>query len=235
MSKFLAESTQSISINGDEVAYVLKRSKKRKRSISMRFNRDNKLQINAPFWMNQSIINDFMIDKYAWIKKQQVVVDNKKKTEPFTYQNSETHDFMGKQYQLCLMQSGKSEVLIKDKEILVFHRKNSSIKTLLENWYKKQALTYFTQRTQQLRKKYDFPAVNSIKVRNMKARWGSCSSQSNITYNTHLIKKSDQCIDYVILHELCHLIHLNHSAQFYRLQTHVNPDWKLQKQQLNSN
>ena len=111
--------------------------------------------------------------------------------------------------------------------------KNSSIKNILNHWYKTQALDYLTNRTLLLAEKYSFPKIRSIKVRNMKARWGSCSSRSEITYNTHLIKTSNQSIDYVIIHELCHLIHQNHSARFYQLQTEINPNWKAQKQILN--
>ena len=233
MQKSLLETQEYLDINGEEITYVLRRSKKRKKSISMRYNRQSQLQINAPYRMNQDVINDFIMAKYAWIKSQKEVVDNKNKIKTLTYENKEPHDFMGRKYSLCLIQSKSSQVFLKHDELLVFHRKNSSVKNILNRWYKNQALEYFTKRTRLLADQYNFPKIKTIKIRNMRARWGSCSSLSEITYNTHLIKVSLDCIDYVIIHELCHLIHPNHSPRFYQLQTQINPHWKAQKKLLN--
>lgn len=227
------ETQEQLAINDEVIAYVLKRSKKRKLSISMRYNRQDQLQVNVPHRMNQAIINDFIIAKYTWIKSQQEKSKNKQDIKIFTYENQEAHDFMGRQYRLRLTQSKSSQVLLKQDEIVIFHRKNSSIKNILERWYKTEAIDYFSKRTQLLADRYEFPKIRSIKIRNMRARWGSCSSLFDITYNTHLIKTSTECIDYVIIHELCHLIHPNHSPRFYQLQTQLNPQWKAQKQSLN--
>ena len=71
-----------------------------------------------------------------------------------------------------------------------------------------------------------------IKLRKMKRQWGNCSLKGIITLNTALIKAPEICIDYVILHELCHFAEHNHSPRFYRLLTQVMPDWKIIKAQL---
>jgi len=199
----------------------------------MKYNRQGDLQINAPHTMSQSVIDGFITEKYAWIKSQQNKIKNLPSIKLPTYTNNERHEFMGASYKLQLVQSNQSQVILKPEEMLVFHRKNSSIKNILDSWYKQQSLEYLTERTYELAEKFNFPKIRSIKVRKMRARWGSCSSLSDITYNIHLIKTSNECIDYVIIHELCHLIHPNHSRNFYQLQTQLNPQWKTQKQLLN--
>ncbi|MFK8010544.1 MAG: M48 family metallopeptidase [Marinicellaceae bacterium] len=233
MAKKLFESNHYIAINDEVISYVLKRSKKRKVSIAMRFNHQGQLQINAPYRTHQSYIDEFITAKYQWIKTQQKLVEQKANKKKLAYHQGSEHYFLGQCYFLNLQTSKSSQVLIQENQLIVFHRKNSNIKAILDRWYKNQALEYFINRTQDLASQYKFPEVKSIKIRNMRARWGSCNSRSEITYNTHLIKTSKECIDYVIIHELCHLIQPNHSALFYQLQSKINPQWKAQKQLLN--
>lgn len=208
------------------------RSKKRKRSISMKFNKQGQLQINVPHRMNQSAVDDFIVAKYQWIKTNQVRNDEVQSNK-LLYVAGEKHQFKGEEYSLCLVNSGSSNVVLKDDQMIVFYRKNASVKNILDRWYKDEALNYLSQRTDYLVDKFKFPKVKAIKIRNMTARWGSCNSKSEITYNTHLIKTNLESIDYVVIHELCHLIHHNHSPRFYQLQSRVNPQWKTQKQFLN--
>jgi len=182
--------------------------------------------------MNQSTVDDFIVAKYQWIKTNQVRNDEVQSNK-LLYVAGEKHQFKGEEYSLCLVNSGSSNVVLKDDQMIVFYRKNASIKNILDRWYKDEALNYLSQRTDYLVDKFKFPKVKAIKIRNMTARWGSCNSKSEITYNTHLIKTDLESIDYVVIHELCHLIHHNHSPRFYQLQSRVNPQWKTQKQTLN--
>ena len=232
MAKTITESHRVYELNDDKIAYKLMRSKKRKRSISMKYNKQGQLQINVPHRMNQSIIDEFIVAKYQWIKTNQDR-NNQVQSKKLMYVEGEKHQYKGAEYSLCLVKAGSSNVMLKDDQMVVFYRKNSSVKNVLDRWYKDKALEYLTQRTHYLADKFDFPNVKDIKIRNMTARWGSCNSLSEITYNTHLIKTGIESMDYVVLHELCHLIHHNHSSRFYQLQSKVNPDWKAQKQFLN--
>ena len=75
-------------------------------------------------------------------------------------------------------------------------------------------------------------APKSFTIKKMKTRWGSCSSKGSINLNIDLIKLPEQCIKTVILHELCHLVHMNHSKEFYALMTAEMPDWKIWDKQL---
>jgi predicted metal-dependent hydrolase len=224
---------QSLIISNDEVPYSLIRSKKRKKSIAMKVRKDGTLQINAPFNTHIEVIESFIISKYKWLQKKQAEIQNHALEKPALYKDGEKHFYHGNIFTLRLITSNKSHVKLVDEYLDIYHRKNSNIKNILNNWYKKQALAYFTKRTNLFVNSYNLPKVSDIKVRNMKARWGSCSNNAVITYNIHLIKASVESIDYVVIHELCHLIHANHGAGFYKLQSELNPYWKQQKQSLN--
>jgi predicted metal-dependent hydrolase len=199
----------------------------------MKFNRSGQLQINVPHRTQQSFVNDYIKAKFQWIKSQKEKLNSQIKQKELSYENGGLHEFMGDSFPLELIKSHSSQVYLKHDKLQVCYRKNSSVKNILATWYKNQALEYFTKRTKYFALLYDLPTIKAIKIRNMRARWGSCNSRSEITYNTHLIKKSKELIDYVIIHELCHLIHLNHSPSFYRLQTQMNPNWKVNKNRLN--
>ena len=197
----------------------------------MKVHSNGQLQLNAPFNASIETIEGFILAKYNWVLKNQRARPEQPQLP--TYQNGEKHLYLGIQYPLQLITSGLSIVKHENSFLNVYHRKNSSIKNLIKRWYKQQALIYFKQRTELFINSYHFPTVKEIKVRYMKSRWGSCSSNAVITYNIHLLKADPEYIDYVVLHELCHLIHPNHSKNFYRLQSQLDPNWKQKKINLN--
>jgi predicted metal-dependent hydrolase len=199
----------------------------------MKICKDGTLQVNAPFRMKIEIVESFILSKYSWLQKRQTENKKQKKYSQALFEDGEKHLYLGEAFTLRLVTSNRSYVELNKDFLVIYHRKNSSIKNILNKWYKQQALEYFTKRTDIFGNSYHLPQVKKIKVRNMKARWGSCSNRAEITYNIHLIKASAESIDYVIIHELCHLIHANHGAGFYKLQTKLNPYWKQQKQSLN--
>ena len=225
--------SQSLSINSEQLHYELIRSKKRKYSIAMKIRRDGVLQINVPFATSNADIESFIRSKYHWIQK----IRNKHAKQPTprqaNYEYGEHHYFLGKSYPLQLITAAKSKIELTNDSFLVFHRKNSNIQNMLFAWYRQQAKNYFEVRTHQLQQQFNFPKIRQIKLRKMKARFGSCSSDAVITYNIHLIKAAPDLIDYVIIHELCHLIHHNHGKGFYQLQSRCNPQWRAHKTRLN--
>lgn len=233
MIKSPLESQHILSVEGEELSYKLLRSKKRKYSLSMKVTRTGHLQINVPFKTHENDIEAFITSKITWIKRNISKRQAMTALPEIMYQDGEVLQYMGIDCPLVCITAGQSRVELCNQQLHVYHRKNASIKNILNKWYKNTALQYFKKRTHQLAHEFNMPRINDIKVRFMKARWGSCSSRAVITYNIHLIKTSAENIDYVIIHELCHLVHPNHGAQFYRLQTQLNPNWKAQKAQLN--
>ena len=225
---------ESITLGHKVIDFLLVRSKKRKYSLSMQVKKDGSLQVNVPFATKEKDIELFLVSKKKWLlEKLQQKLDKNPLQQP-TYSDGDWHWFKGQKYSLKLIITAFSRVELSGDYVLVYYRRNNSVKNVLEKWYKKEALKYFTQRTQYFAELHGFPQIKEVKIRSMKARWGSCSSRRVITYNTHLIKTPTDCIDYVIMHELCHLIHQNHQKGFHQLQLKLNPGWKKQKQKLDS-
>lgn len=177
-------------------------------------------------------IEAFIRSKAAWLQAQQYKMQLKAPHIIPEYRDGERHLFMGKEYSLRIKAGRFSLVYAEGNELYITKRSRSQVKSILLEWYRREAEKYFPERTLLLAKKYGFPDIKKITVRRMKARWGSCSSDAEIKYNIHLIKLSPKIIDSVILHELCHLIHHNHSRDFYHLLTHVNPEWREDKKSL---
>lgn len=225
---------ESITLENKVIDFLLVRSKKRKYSLSMQIKKNGKLQVNVPFAIKDKDIKDFLTSKQQWLLDKLKQREKNKKQQPIAYNDGDLHWYKGRQYRIKLVITTFSRVELQEDNILIYYRRNTSVKNALDKWYKQQALNDLTQRTQYFAQLHGFPTIKEIKIRLMKARWGSCSSARVITYNTNLIKAPMDCLDYVILHELCHLIHQNHQKGFHQLQLKLNPQWKKQKQKLDS-
>jgi len=149
------------------------------------------------------------------------------------YRSGDMMFYLGRRYVLKLVESTQKPTvkLIRGQlRVLIPSNENANIeqiKSLTQNWYRTQAQRVFTERLNALIPKTDWiKEIPPLKIRVMKTQWGSCSVQGTIILNPHLIKASKQCIDYVILHELCHIAEHNHSERFWRLLTQVMPNWK---------
>ncbi len=107
------------------------------------------------------------------------------------------------------------------------------VEKLLDGWYRRRAAVYFADAVEACWQRYRFADIASakpaLKIRRMKTRWGSLSTRGSMTLNLELIKAPPECIDYVVVHELCHLLHHNHGKGFYGLLESKMPDWKQRK------
>ena len=113
------------------------------------------------------------------------------------------------------------------------HDRAHAVKALIEQWYQNKAKAVFHERLAELLPKTTWvTGIPSFRVMTMTKQWGSCSAKGNLMLNPHLVKAPKECIDYVILHELCHIAEHNHSERFWRLLTQVMPNWKTVKAKL---
>ena len=118
-------------------------------------------------------------------------------------------------------------------EVSVREKTARQVQQCLDKWYRQKAKQIFAERLNWLLPQtFWVTTIPHIRLRTMETRWGSCSVQGSLCLNPHLIKAPKECIDYVILHELCHFAEHNHSERFYRLMGQVMPQWKEVKTRL---
>lgn len=153
------------------------------------------------------------------------------------YVSGEVFAYLGRHYRLKVEEGSRQPARLDNGFIWVqvLDRNNlASVRQSVETWYRKQArqvLADWLEKGYAIAARHGIPKP-SLALRSMRRRWGSCSSAGNITLNVHLVQAPVHCIEYVIMHELCHLRHHNHSKAFYSLLRRCMPDWKLRKDQL---
>lgn len=157
--------------------------------------------------------------------------------KPREYVSGESHYYLGRQYLLKVMvdpSSVQSVKLYRGKlEVSVRERNAERIKSLLEGWYKEKAKEVFKSRLDAIMTQAIWiEKAPELRILTMQTQWGSCSPNGRITLNPLLVKAPRECIDYVILHELCHIVEHNHSERFYRLLSQVMPKWEKTKAKL---
>ena len=175
----------------------------------------------------------FIIKKRAkWIAKKREFFASFK-TPQKEYVSGEDFRYLGRSYRLKVVQSKEERVKLQRGYLELFVKDKSDLKrkeNLIYEWYHEKATLYFFNILQEFNKivKQD---IKSVKIRQMKTRWGSCNPyKSYINLNIELIKKPRGCIEYVVFHELVHLLYPDHSKKFYDYLTLYMPDWQKRKE-----
>lgn len=196
---------------------------------------DMKVTVSAPWQATDAQIETMLKGKKRWIvRKLDLVESFIPLPSPLRYVSGETIRYLGRQYRLKVETGERESAKLKGKylHVSVPDKTNTDmIQTSVEEWYRQRAEETFQRymsKCEEVATRHDIPTASFV-VRKMSARWGSCSSKGRITLNLHLIQTPVHCIEYVIMHELCHLKHHNHSPSFYRLLTRCMPDWEQRK------
>jgi predicted metal-dependent hydrolase len=206
-----------------------------RKTLGIKVHPDNSVHVAAPFDSEMDKIEAKVKQKARWIIKQQnEFLSYLPKLAERKFINGETHLYLGRQYLLEINPSKKNEVKISRNKLIVNHIVKSKPESVLEKWYIEKAELHFKKLIHELLPLFNKYQVSTptIQIKKMKKRWGSCSANGNIILNLELIKASKGSIEYVIIHELCHLIHHNHTKAFYLLLDSIMPDWKKWKNKL---
>jgi predicted metal-dependent hydrolase len=199
---------------------------------------DMAITVRAPLSSTVEEVKHRVRKKSAWIIKQ---LNYFEKFQPLPtkrqYVSGETHLYLGRQYRLKVVEDGSESVKLKGKYFWVFTEDKDNtdkIESLVNKWYWDHAMALLKKRLELLMENArKLTILNpNVKFRKMSKRWGSCAKSGNITLNTELIKAPIHCIDYVIVHELCHLRQKNHNFSFWRLLSRLMPDWEKRKSRL---
>jgi predicted metal-dependent hydrolase len=220
------------------INYTVKRSRKRKRTISLQISDKSELVIAAPYFTPISEINRFVREKQNWIHKtiqkhKEESIKNKEKE----YINGEMFYYLGESFPL--------EVFFEQNELkgLVFWGNRFYLNTAdaAENgifyfvsWYKKKAKQHLRQRVDFFSQEFNL-RTEKVKITSAEKRWGSCSADDNLSFSFRLMMAPPDIIDYVIVHELMHIKEKNHSAAFWKLIEMVMPEYKIHRLWLKEN
>lgn len=191
--------------------------------------------VTAPFTADLDTIHEKLRKKAPWIIRQKgYFLTFHPRTPAKKYLTGETHLYRGRQYRLLVQDNCDESVRIKGSFLMVNTTDPKRIKTLVTNWYEEKANLHFHKIARphiDQFKKYNVEPSDLV-LRQMSLRWGSCTAKGKIILNPELIKAPNGCIEYVIVHELCHLLHRDHTRKFIELQTKEMPDWERWKTKL---
>jgi len=206
-----------------------------RKSLGITVKPDLSVLVKAPLNTPLSKSKEILKKKAPWIIKQQsYFLTFHPKTPARKFISGETHLYLGRQYRLKIHHRKTESVKLKGKFIEVATFNKSRVKKLVNEWYLKNAKTKFYSITKPIIKKFKKYKVepSGIVLRAMPTRWGSCTGKGKVILNPELIKAPKACIEYVIVHELCHLIYHDHTQKFIDLQTNEMPDWEKWKSKL---
>lgn len=202
------------------------------KNITLKVRPNGEAILTAPKTASDEHIK-FIIKKRAkWIAQKRAFFASFK-TPKKEYVSGEDFKYLGRSYRLKVVQSKEEHVKLQRGYLELFVKDKSDLerkRNLVYKWYHEKAMLYFFNILQESNKmvKQD---IKSVKIRQMKTRWGSCNPyKSYINLNIELIKKPKACIEYVVFHELTHLLYPNHSKKFYDYLTLYMPDWQKRKE-----
>jgi len=211
----------------------------RQRRICIRVFSNSQVVVTAPSCVSDSAVQHYVRQHENWIRSKLRLLQSRPQPVSRDYVSGEHHYWLGKPVILRVLvapdKRQRVRLLHDCLEVQARCKSKDRIRKLLVEWYRAQAQAIFSGRLELLLT--DTPWVESrpsLRVRAMRRRWGSCSISGDVTLNLHLLKAPSECVDYVILHELCHIAEHNHSPRFYRLLSRVLPEWKARKAQLDS-
>lgn len=198
---------------------------------------DSSIRLIAPTKATQAEIEMRLRRRAAWVCRQQRFFDQfSPRTPARRYVSGETHLYRGRQYRLKLRKARVESVRLAGGylEVTINNREDTRrVRQLLSDWYRSRAEAHFVNRFQAILSSFSLSRTRrpQLKVRSMKGRWGSHLAET-IILNPKLIRAPGPCIDYVITHEICHMLQPSHSAAFFRTLAKRMPDWEKRKTRL---
>jgi predicted metal-dependent hydrolase len=193
------------------------------------------LNVYAPYGADPDRVTHLVREKATWVfRKLREVEDFHPLPRPHKYISGETFLYLGRQYRLKVHAGPHAPAKLKGKFLHVTVPEKTDAKAVqasVQRWYRTRANIIFPrylEQAQVIASRHGIPEP-TLSIRQMKTRWGSCTANGRITLNLHLIQTPIHCIEYVIMHELCHLKHHNHSKAFYSLLTRCMPNWEQRK------
>ncbi|WP_236031793.1 M48 family metallopeptidase [Ktedonospora formicarum] len=210
-----------------------------RKTASIEVHPDQGVMVKAPEGSQLEAIEDLVHKRASWIlKQQQKFASYAPQDIPRQYVSGESYRYLGRQYRLKVLERDEPSIRLERSYIYITvpdKRNTKQVQQILEQWYRDAAKAIFQERLSVCYPRIERLGVlyPTLSVRAMKTRWGSCGQSGLIILNPRLVQTPLDCIDYVLLHELCHLKEHNHSKNYYHLLDQILPNWRERREKLN--
>ena len=199
---------------------------------------NGRVRLAAPLATNDDTIRLFVISKLGWIKRNQRKIEGQERTPPREFKQRESHYFLGKRYLLNIIESNSTpKVVLRSKTFIdLYVKSNTSTEKrnkIMTEWYRLQLKTQITPMIVKWENIIGV-TVQDWQVKQMKTKWGACNiDRGRIWLNLELAKKPEECLEYIVVHEMVHLLERNHNERFDFLMSKYLPNWKQLRGELN--
>ncbi|MEE3267032.1 MAG: SprT family zinc-dependent metalloprotease [SAR324 cluster bacterium] len=199
---------------------------------------DGKIRISAPLHVSQEKICKFAFSKLEWIRKQRKRMHNQERPLPERFLENESHYFCGQAYPLKIIINNNSPFAeLSDQQIILNLPPNAPTakrRAVLNEWYRGELMRLIPPLINKWENILNV-SITSFHIRSMKTRWGSCTPKTGrVRFNLELAKRSPECLEYIVVHELVHLLEASHNSRFKALMDQFYPDWRLCRKELHS-
>ncbi len=195
-----------------------------------------KVTVSSPEYFDLDKVKVYLTTKIGWIKREQKKISEQDREGVKLMLTRESHYFLGKRYLLKITEAKRASVKIHHQIIELFSPTHYTLEQKvkqLENWYRKELTIVLGKLLFQHLSIMNL-TIDNYSIRKMKTKWGSCNDKnSTLNFNIELIKKPVECIEYIVVHELVHLLERNHNKDFIILMDRYLPNWRTQKKILN--
>jgi len=212
-----------------------------KRKTSALYIIGNTLQIRVPNSIRASKIVEILEIKKRWIRNKAIQLQNQPIKKEREFISGESFSLFGREVKLKVLQGGRVGTKLIDDHLMTTIRsseigelRKSRIKTYIDKWYIQEAYKRLEEKVIRYSEIIRV-SPRELKIRNYKTRWGSCDNKGRLTFNFHLIKAPHSIVDYVVIHELCHMIQANHSKLFWKEVEKYDQSYKQHKKWLRDN
>ena len=203
----------------------------KRKTLSLTINENAELIIRAPKRLSIEKIQDFINEKENWINRKKILIENQIKD---VTSNHNKLLYLGNLFPINVEQNASKELFFTGEEFITNSIEPDSLSLSIKKWYKNKFKEIALPRVAYFANKHNL-MVNQVRVKNQKTMWGSCSSKNNINLNYLLLMAPMGVIDYVIVHELVHTIHRNHSTDFWDSVESIMPEFQEHKRWLKKN
>lgn len=203
----------------------------KRKTLSLTINENAELIIRAPKRLSIEKIQDFINEKENWINRKKRLIENQIKD---VTSNHNKLLYLGNLFPINVEQNASKELFFTGEEFIANSIEPDSLSLSIKKWYKNKFKEIALPRVAYFANKHNL-MVNQVRIKNQKTMWGSCSSKNNINLNYLLLMAPMGVIDYVIVHELVHTIHRNHSTDFWDSVESIMPEFQEHKRWLKKN